>query len=207
MKYTIRRLIKGEREKITKSHGTKLPTWKQHGYLVYRLFHHGTNYLLSRWRLRRVTRVKGLVFTKGRPEIVNNGVLELGKLVRVWSTVFRTRLAVEAGAHLKIGDNCRLNGTTIAATQSITVGNNCRLAPFSHLMDSDYHDLYDRTKAGRSAPIVLEDNVWIGTRSIVLKGVTVHEGAVVASGAVVTRDVPAYTVVGGVPARILKKLL
>jgi maltose O-acetyltransferase len=206
MKHTIQRLIKGEREKITKSHGIQLPTWKQNGYLIYRLFHHGTNYLLSRWRLRRATKIKGLVFTKGRPEIVNNGVLELGKLVRVWSTVFRTRLAVEAGAQLKIGDNCRLNGTTIAATRSITVGNNCRLAPFSHLMDSDYHDLHDRTKAGQCAPIVLKDNVWIGTRSIVLKGVTVHEGAVVASGAIVTRDVPAYTVVGGVPARVLKKL-
>ena len=51
--------------------------------------------------------------------------------------------------------------------------------------------------------VTIEDDVWIGVGSIILRGVTVHRGAVVAAGAVVTEDVPPYAVVGGVPARII----
>lgn len=54
------------------------------------------------------------------------------------------------------------------------------------------------------AEIIIEDDVWIGARSTILKGVTIHRGAVVAAGAVVTKDVPPYAIVGGVPARVIK---
>jgi len=53
-------------------------------------------------------------------------------------------------------------------------------------------------------PVVIEDDVWIAARSIILPGVTIGKGAVIAAGAVVTKDVPPYTVVGGVPARKIK---
>ncbi|NEE07867.1 sugar O-acetyltransferase, partial [Streptomyces sp. SID7499] len=56
------------------------------------------------------------------------------------------------------------------------------------------------------APIVIEDDVWIGAAAVITQGVTVGAGAVVAAGAVVTRDVPAGTVVAGVPARVIKKI-
>ena len=56
-----------------------------------------------------------------------------------------------------------------------------------------------------SAPIVIKNNVWIGMAAIILKGVTIGEGAIVAAGAVVTRDVPAHTIVAGVPAKVIKK--
>ena len=57
-----------------------------------------------------------------------------------------------------------------------------------------------------SKPIHIKNNAWIGTRSIILKGVTIGEGAVVAAGSVVTKDVPDYTLVAGNPAEIKKKL-
>ena len=55
------------------------------------------------------------------------------------------------------------------------------------------------------APVIIKDNAWIGMSAIILKGVTVGEGAIVAAGSVVTKDVPPHTIVAGVPARVIKK--
>ena len=55
------------------------------------------------------------------------------------------------------------------------------------------------------APFIIKDNAWIGMSAIILKGVTVGEGAIVAAGSVVTKDVPPHTIVAGVPARVIKK--
>ena len=67
------------------------------------------------------------------------------------------------------------------------------------------HDVSSPTLALVTRPIVIEDNVWIGARSIVLPGVTLHKASVVGAGAVVTKDVAEWNVVGGNPARIIKK--
>lgn len=202
----FRTLLQREQAKIRSSYPQPVASWRVNLALIGRLLQLGFNYVLTRFYLRRASKVRGIVFTQGKPIIDNRGYLEIGHLVRIWSTVFRSRIAVQREARLVIGNNCRLNGTTIAATQEIIIGNNCRLAPFSHIMDGDYHDVNNRLLDGESAPVTLEDDVWIGTRSIILKGVTVHQGAVVASGAVVTKDVPAYTMVGGVPAKVIKPI-
>lgn len=82
----------------------------------------------------------------------------------------------------------------------VLVGQNVVLATLNHGMDpSRRGDL-------RPAPIRIGDDVWIGANAMVLPGVTIGDGAVVAAGAVVTRDVPAMTVVGGVPARVIKQI-
>lgn len=57
------------------------------------------------------------------------------------------------------------------------------------------------------APVIIKDNAWIGMSAIILKGVTVGEGAIVAAGSVVTKDVPPHTIVAGVPARVIKRCL
>lgn len=202
----LKQLLQRELEKLRAEEGAHQGNVRLYWRLLIRLLGLAINFFWSRLRLWRVNKIGGLVFTKGRPEIVNQGYLELGNLVRIWSNVFRTRLAVGPDAKLIVGNNCRLNGTTIAATHHVKIGNNCRLAPFSHIMDSDYHDLNNRELPGQQAAVILEDDVWIGTRSMVLRGVTIHRGAVVASGAVVTKDVPPYTVVGGVPAKVIRKI-
>lgn len=202
----LQQLLLREIEKLQTTGGSPSTRVGLYVRLLFRVVQLGANFVWSRWRLRRASKIRGLVFTKGHPEIENRGYLEIGKVVRVWSNVFRTRLAVGPEASLVIGNNCRLNGTTVAATFRVEIGNNCRLAPFSHIMDSDYHDLHNREEPGQQAAVVIKDDVWIGTRSVVLRGVTIHQGAVVASGAVVTKDVPAHTVVGGVPARVIRKI-
>ena len=73
-------------------------------------------------------------------------------------------------------------------------------------MDGDFHGVDDRAEPGKSDAIIIGDNAWLATRSMVLKGVKIGEGATVAAGAVVTKDVAPYTLVGGVPAKLIRKL-
>lgn len=107
-----------------------------------------------------------------------------------------------------IGDGCLMSpGARISASDSITLGNGVMLAHGAYITDSDWHGLYNRVdRDPEVTPVVLGDNVWIGDRATVLKGVTVGENSVVAAGAMVTRDVPDNVVVAGNPARVVKKL-
>lgn len=164
------------------------------------------NRLRNRWFLQDVNDVGPGVFLLKRPSIQNEGTLRIGRGTQLRSDIHRCRLAVQAGAKLSIGEDCWINGAMIAATNSVKIGNHCRLAPFVHIMDGDFHDLQDRALPGESAPVILEDFVKVGTRAIILKGVRVHKGAAIAPGSIVTKDVPPDTLVAGVPAKPIKKL-
>ena len=91
----------------------------------------------------------------------------------------------------------------------VQIGNDVRIAPFVTIISSNH--VFDRTdipirlQGSRGKPIVIEDNVWIASRVNVMAGVTIGTGSVVAAGAVVTKDVEPYTVVGGVPAKLIKR--
>jgi len=111
------------------------------------------------------------------------------------------RVIVDEGATLEFGGGTEggVNvGTRISCFSEIRLGRNVAIAEEVILRDSDSHDV----SGGRTqtAPIIIGDDAWIGTRAIILKGVTIGEGAVVAAGAVVTKDVPPRTLVAGVPA-------
>jgi len=94
-----------------------------------------------------------------------------------------------------VGDHCFLDfrGT-------ILIGKNVNISSQVMIFTVD-HDPMDPHFKTRIAKVVIEDYVWLSTRSLILPGVTVGKGAVVAAGSVVTRDVPPYTVVGGIPAK------
>ena len=81
-----------------------------------------------------------------------------------------------------------------------------RVGPYVMIIDTEFHDHYDRNRMPDPRPVVIEEDVWIGAKASILPGVTIGRGAIVGVAAVVTKSVPAYTVVGGVPARELKKL-
>lgn len=110
--------------------------------------------------------------------------------------------------HIKLGDNCLVcPGVRFDSGSSITIGNNCMFAASSYVTDSDWHDIYDRTKTvGESKPVVLHDNVWIGDGAKVCKGVTIGENSVIGAGAIVTSDIPANVIAAGNPARVIKPL-
>ncbi|KAA6307584.1 hypothetical protein EZS27_040743, partial [termite gut metagenome] len=118
-------------------------------------------------------------------------------------------------------------GTTFYCTNGISIGNDVGIAWGCTIADSNFHSIVsserlkdmsnfrEEFKEGtlgknadwsviKSAPIVIKDKAWIGFHSIIMKGVTIGEGAIVAAGSVVTKDVPDYAVVGGNPAKIIK---
>ncbi len=115
------------------------------------------------------------------------------------------RLEVGKGATLRIGNGTYLNrNTTVVANRHVEIGRDCKISWDVVIMDSDQH-AYPETNRGEDA-VVIENDVWIGCRCIILKGVRIGRGAIVAAGAVVTKNVPPFTVVGGVPAKQLYAL-
>jgi len=139
--------------------------------------------------------------------------IHIGKNVTIaGADGFRTNLTtISFGGHegtIEIGDNVLImNGVRISSANKIIIGDNCMLANFCYIMDADWHDIYDRTSSpGKNAPVILENNVWIGDSAIVCKGVHIGENSIVGAGSVVRRDIPPNVVVTGNPAEIVKHL-
>ncbi len=111
-------------------------------------------------------------------------------------------------ASIEIGDYCLISpGNRISAAESVKIGNNVMLAANCYISDSDWHGVYNRTRPFRcTKAVVLEDNVWLGERVIVCKGVTIGENSVIGAGAVVTKDIPANVVAAGNPAKVIKAI-
>lgn len=103
---------------------------------------------------------------------------------------------LEIGAHTYLNERCQ-----ISVFDRVTIGAYCAIAWDVHMTDSDQHILDGKPY---SAPITIGDRVWIGARSTILKGVTIGDGAVVAAGSLVTKDVPAGALVAGSPARVVR---
>lgn len=105
-------------------------------------------------------------------------------------------------ARIIIGDKTFLNvRTEIRCMESVSIGKECAISYDVSIMDTDYHSINNQSV---SKPISIGNHVWIGCRAIILKGVTIGEGAVIAAGSLVNCDVPAFSLVGGVPAKVIK---
>jgi acetyltransferase-like isoleucine patch superfamily enzyme len=134
------------------------------------------------------------------PEVENYG----GRIEVENCTFFSgVRLECWRNARIRIGNGTYLNrGVEIVASQAVTIGRDCKLARDVIVMETDQHEVPGVGLISR--PVIIGDNVWIGARAIVLKGVRIGAGAVIAAGAVVTRDVPEGGIVAGVPAKLVR---
>jgi acetyltransferase-like isoleucine patch superfamily enzyme len=158
---------------------------------------------------RRVRTGSHLHWIQGRGGIVlGDDVLIDGRCHFLFAARFAERPLLTVGDRTYIGHGCMF---TIG--QRVAIGRHCLLAANVSLFDSDGHPTDPAARlAGlpppddSAQPIVLGDNVWVGTGALILKGVTIGAGAVVAARAVVTRDVPSKVLVAGNPARIVKRL-
>lgn len=130
--------------------------------------------------------------------------IELGEQSNVLANVrflfsdFKKKKNIKIGKNSIVNPDCILDGRqgTIEIRNNVDIGRGTWIFTLEHDPHSDYHS----TKSGN---VLIEDHVWIASRVIILPGVTIGKGSVVACGAVVTKDVPPMSIVGGVPAKVL----
>lgn len=113
-------------------------------------------------------------------------------------------------ARITIGGGTAIsNNVQVFSEQSVSIGSHCLIGDGVLIFDSDFHDLSAagrRTLPGKAKPVILEDNVFIGSRTIILKGVTIGKDSVIGAGSVVVRSIPPGVIAAGNPARVIRSL-
>lgn len=114
---------------------------------------------------------------------------------------------------LTIGDNVGISQTALISIDNITIGNNVKIGGGTQIFTTDFHSLdpeirksIDDIKFRKTAPVTIEENVFIGARSMILKGVTIGENSIIAAGSVVTKSVPRNQIWGGNPAKFIRNI-
>lgn len=126
----------------------------------------------------------------------------------------RTYFQIFKYGNVKIGNNVGISNTAITSASSIVIGNSVMIGSGCKIYDTDFHSIdssvrgIDKRESDKvkSRPIIIEDSVFIGAGSFVLKGVTIGKGSIVGAGSVVAKDIPAGEVWAGNPARFIKKV-
>ncbi|MEO8285469.1 MAG: acyltransferase [Chloroflexota bacterium] len=166
--------------------------------------HSLVNHVLGLGLRFRFTRAGLIARAPGLPLIK---VINKGGRIEVANCSFYPGVRLECwrGARITIGTGTYLNrNTEIIAQQEVTIGRDCMIAWDVVIMDTDQHGVGDAPPVAK--PVRIGDRVWIGCRAIVLKGVTIGDGAVICAGTIVTQDVPGGAVVVGQPARIIRQI-
>lgn len=113
-------------------------------------------------------------------------------------------------AEIFIGEgNAFSNNISIVANERITIGDRCRIGDMVAIWDCDFHELQPETRNrshGATAPVHIGNNVWLGSRAIVMKGVTIGDNSVIAAMSVVTKSIPPNCIAAGFPARVVRSL-
>lgn len=158
---------------------------------------------------------------KGRIVIGDSFTFTSGRGLNPICSNIKGVIRLDGSAKLVIGDNCGMSSTVLWAKESITIGNNVLIGGGSLIMDCDRHSVDYRirngsirdengkkvdTQSAKASPIVIEDDVLIGARAIILKGVRIGARSIIGAGSVVTKDIPGDVIAGGNPCRVIKKL-
>jgi acetyltransferase-like isoleucine patch superfamily enzyme len=189
---------------MTAEAGRRVPTWedaaakpggatRRHKVFLIRSISFLTNYFIANipsWKLRHFwyRRLLGI-------ELGPRAGVHLGCYWWFYGPGQIRRTGVSIGANSRINRDCMID-----VRGGVTIGDNVSISP-QVAISTAAHSALDPGFRVEIRPVVIEDNVWIGMRATILGGVTLGRGSVVAAGAVVTKDVPPLTIVGGVPAR------
>lgn len=125
--------------------------------------------------------------------------VEIGDDVWLRTEVAPVTLVAYAGARLRVGPECFLNGCFLSAKREVTLARRVFVGMGTRILDADQHDL-DAERPERIAPVRVDEHAWIAADATVLRGVAIGAHSVVGARSLVTRDVPPHTLVVGVPA-------
>ena len=151
---------------------------------------------------------RGGKFSIGENFAMNNGIK--GNPIGCYE---RCTFFVDRGAVLTIGDNVGMSQAALVCHKSITIGDNVKIGGGVCIYDTDFHSLdpiirrsSEDLKNRAEKPVVIGNDVFIGARSIILKGVTIGENSVIGAGSVVTKSVPANQIWAGNPAKFIRSI-
>ena len=155
---------------------------------------------------------KGLIMEASLPQIYGKGRIIIGDNVMLGNRntwVFRGN--VYDNVELVIGNNVTINyQTLIDVAQKVEIKDRVLMAGQVIIFDNNVHSVDYRNRNNLTdkdiSPVIIEEDVWIGTRAVILKGVTIGRGSIVAAMSVVTKSVPPYSLVAGNPAKVVKNL-
>jgi len=157
-------------------------------------------YLLNWWRFE----------TAGERGSLEANVRFLGNVSLIFGqrVTLRRNVLIAGNGVLRVGDRTTINEEVIiACAESVEIGSECMIAPRVYILDVDHNystrEIPINSQGYRTAPVKIGDDVWIGAYSVILRGVKIGDGSIIAAHSVVNRDVPEYSIVGGVPAKVL----
>jgi acetyltransferase-like isoleucine patch superfamily enzyme len=165
--------------------------------------------LRARYYLRSAETLGPRVRLWGVPAVKNDGRLLIGDRVRISSTIAQMEIGIGPQGTLEIGDNVLINyGCSFGATKLVRIGDRCNIGMQVVLIDNAFHELDPdrRDEQPEPAPVILERNVWLASRVMVLPGVTIGENSVIGAGSVVTKDIPPNVLAAGMPARVIRAI-
>ncbi len=158
-------------------------------------------------RIRSAARLPLSVRLAGHIRLTGGGQIEFGQGVSLVGNIVPIEIFSHEGARISIGDHTFINyGSSISAHKQVKIGHHCLLGHYTLIVDNNEHGVDHRDVVPPSAPVTIEDHVWIGSMVIILPGVSIGHNAAVGAGSVVTKDIPANCLAVGNPARIVRQL-
>ena len=174
---------------------------------------------------RMILKANGVVFGKNlqipgkvtwaiwgsKVSIGDNFYLSSGNGVNHITSNLQADVYVESQAMLAIGNNVGMSSTRIRVHESVTIGDNVKIGGCVLITDTNGHPMdyvarRSSNEGTKSAPVVIEDDVWVGAHCIILKGVTIGARSIIGAGSVVTNSIPADCVAAGNPCKVIKSL-
>ncbi len=187
------------------------------GNMLWSTFHSKLSLAFQESQLGGNFRSTGIIRIKAREA----GSIVIGNHVRFFAYWRSNRVGLTGpvilqtweGGRIEIGDYTGASSVVISSRSGVKIGKHCNIGGNVRIFDHDFHAINADVRRGPNGcsdcatqPIVIGDDVFIGTQSIILKGVTIGDRAVIGAGSVVTKDVPADTIAAGNPAIIVKTL-
>ena len=181
------------------------------------LFFHRTSTAISKrirtflflWRYKWIIKKTGKIVIGKNVTIYPFWWNDENLRIELNNNVIRSHVVIQGSGHFSMGEHSFLNEfCVIGVNESIKIGKNVMVATAVSIRDTDHNfnslEKPMQNQGFTTAPVVIEDDVWIGHGAVITKGVTIGSGAIIGANAVVTKDVPSRAIVGGVPAKLIR---